>query len=41
VVEKLGRFGEAGATRAFLQILDIHDLDHVDVIASEVAPQLR
>ena len=41
LVEKLGRFGEAGATRAFLQILDIHDLDHVDVIASEVAPQLR
>jgi F420-dependent oxidoreductase-like protein len=41
VVEKLGRFGEAGATRAFLQILDIHDLDHLEVIASEVAPQLR
>ena len=40
-VEKLGRFAEAGATRAFLQILDIHDLDHLDVIASEVAPQLR
>jgi F420-dependent oxidoreductase-like protein len=41
LVEKLGRFGEAGATRAFLQILDIHDLDHVELIASEVAPQLR
>jgi F420-dependent oxidoreductase-like protein len=41
LVEKLGRYGEAGATRAFLQILDIHDLDHLDAIASEVAPQLR
>jgi F420-dependent oxidoreductase-like protein len=41
LVERLGRFGEAGATRAFLQILDLQDLDHLDVIASEVAPQLR
>jgi alkanesulfonate monooxygenase SsuD/methylene tetrahydromethanopterin reductase-like flavin-dependent oxidoreductase (luciferase family) len=41
LVEQLGRFGEAGATRAFLQILDVHDLDHLDVIASDVAPQLR
>jgi len=24
----------------FLQILDLADLDHLDVIASEVAPQL-
>jgi F420-dependent oxidoreductase-like protein len=40
LVEQLGRFGEAGATRAFLQILDLQDLDHLDVIASEVAPQL-
>ena len=41
LVEQLGRFGAAGATRAFLQILDLQDLDHLDVIASEVAPQLR
>jgi len=40
LVEQLGRFAEAGASRAFLQILDLHDLDHLDVIASDVAPQL-
>ena len=40
LVEQLGRFAEAGASRAFLQILDLHDLDHLDVIASDVVPQL-
>ena len=40
LVEQLGRFGEAGATRAFLQILDLGDLDHLDVIATNVMPQL-
>jgi F420-dependent oxidoreductase-like protein len=41
LVDRLGQFGEAGATRAFLQILDLSDLDHLDLIASEVLPQLR
>jgi F420-dependent oxidoreductase-like protein len=40
VVDQIGRFGELGATRLFLQVLDLSDLDHLDVIASEVAPQL-
>jgi F420-dependent oxidoreductase-like protein len=40
VVDQLGRFGDAGATRAFLQILDLADLDHLDLIASTVAAQL-
>jgi F420-dependent oxidoreductase-like protein len=40
VVEQLGRFGEAGASRVFLQILDLSDLDHLDVIAEEVTRQL-
>jgi hypothetical protein len=40
VVDQLGRFGDAGATRAFLQILDLTDLDHLDLIAATVAPQL-
>jgi F420-dependent oxidoreductase-like protein len=40
VVEQIGRFAELGATRMFLQILDMSDLDHLDVIAGEVAPQL-
>lgn len=40
VVDRLGRFAEAGAARAALQILDLSDLGHLDVIAAEVAPQL-
>jgi F420-dependent oxidoreductase-like protein len=40
VVDKIGRFGEAGATRIYLQTMDLSDLDHLELIASEVAPQL-
>jgi F420-dependent oxidoreductase-like protein len=40
VVDTLGRYGEAGATRAYLQVLDLHDLDHLDLIGAEVMPQL-
>jgi F420-dependent oxidoreductase-like protein len=40
VVDVLGRYAEAGATRAYLQVLDLSDLDHLDLIAAEVAPQL-
>jgi len=40
VVDLLGQFAEAGATRAYLQVLDLSDLDHLELIASEVLPQL-
>jgi alkanesulfonate monooxygenase SsuD/methylene tetrahydromethanopterin reductase-like flavin-dependent oxidoreductase (luciferase family) len=40
VVEKIGRYAEQGATRFYLQTLDLHDLDHLELIASQVAPQL-
>lgn len=40
VVDKLSEFGEAGATRLYLQMMDMTDLDHVELIASEVRPQL-
>ncbi|GIH17042.1 LLM class F420-dependent oxidoreductase [Rugosimonospora africana] len=39
VVDQIGAFAEAGTTRLFLQILDISDLDHLDVIAEQVATQ--
>jgi alkanesulfonate monooxygenase SsuD/methylene tetrahydromethanopterin reductase-like flavin-dependent oxidoreductase (luciferase family) len=39
VVDKLGRFAEAGASRAYLQVLDLADLDHIELIADQVAPQ--
>jgi alkanesulfonate monooxygenase SsuD/methylene tetrahydromethanopterin reductase-like flavin-dependent oxidoreductase (luciferase family) len=40
VVDTLGRYAEAGATRSYLQILDLADLDHLELIASQVRPQL-
>jgi hypothetical protein len=41
VVEQLGRFAAIGADRAYCQILDLDDLDHLEVIAGEVAPELE
>lgn len=40
VVETLSRYAKAGASRMFLQALDVTDLDHIDLVASAVAPQL-
>jgi F420-dependent oxidoreductase-like protein len=39
-VDILGRYAEAGARRVYLQLLDLADLDHLDLVATEVAPQL-
>jgi F420-dependent oxidoreductase-like protein len=39
-VDVLGRYAEAGAQRVYLQLLDLADLDHLDLVAAEVAPQL-
>jgi F420-dependent oxidoreductase-like protein len=39
-VDVLGRYAEAGASRVYLQVLDLGDLDHLDLVAAEVAPQL-
>jgi F420-dependent oxidoreductase-like protein len=40
VVERIGQYAEAGATRIYLQTLDLGDLDHLDLVASDVAPQV-
>lgn len=40
IVDKLGTFAEAGASRAYLQVLDMSDLAHVEWIGSEVLPQV-
>jgi F420-dependent oxidoreductase-like protein len=40
VTEGLGGFVEAGAQRLYLQVLDVHDLDHLRLLAAEVAPAL-
>ena len=39
MVDKLGQFADAGATRVYLQVLDLHDLGHLELIAAEVMPQ--
>ena len=40
VVDKIGRFGEAGASRMYLQVLDLHDLDQLRLVATEVVPRV-
>jgi F420-dependent oxidoreductase-like protein len=41
IVDRIGTFAELGATRIYLQVMDLHDLDHLELIASEVMPQVR
>ena len=38
--DTLAAAAEQGATRFYLQVLDLHDLDHLQLIADEVRPQL-
>jgi len=40
IVDQLGPFAEAGVQRVYLQLLDTSDLDHLELFASEVMPQL-
>jgi alkanesulfonate monooxygenase SsuD/methylene tetrahydromethanopterin reductase-like flavin-dependent oxidoreductase (luciferase family) len=37
---KIGEYAEIGAERVYLQVLDLTDLDHLALIASDVAPQV-
>jgi len=40
VAAKIGAYAEIGAERVYLQVLDLADLDHLALIASDVAPQV-
>jgi len=40
VAEKISAWGDAGAEVAYLQILDMNDLEHIELIGREVAPLL-
>jgi alkanesulfonate monooxygenase SsuD/methylene tetrahydromethanopterin reductase-like flavin-dependent oxidoreductase (luciferase family) len=40
IVDGIGEYARVGASRIHLQFLDFGDLDHLDLVASEVAPQL-
>ena len=35
-IERLGEYADLGVTRAYLQVLDIADLDHLELIAAEI-----
>jgi F420-dependent oxidoreductase-like protein len=41
VTDKLGTFADGGAQRIYLQVLDLSDLDHLRLVAAEVAPAFR
>jgi F420-dependent oxidoreductase-like protein len=42
IVDRLGQWREkTGITRIYLQLLDLADIDQIELIASEVVPQLR
>ena len=41
LVDKIGTFADAGSQRVYLQTLDLADLDHLELVASEVMPQLQ
>ncbi|MCX4814477.1 LLM class F420-dependent oxidoreductase [Streptomyces sp. NBC_01239] len=40
VVDKIGRYAEIGSQRVYLQILDLADLDHLELISAQVQTQL-
>jgi F420-dependent oxidoreductase-like protein len=40
VIERLGVFGDIGATTTYLQLHDLEDVDQLELIASEVMPKL-
>jgi F420-dependent oxidoreductase-like protein len=40
VVARIGEFAERGTERLYLQVLDLEDLDHLALLASDVLPQV-
>ncbi len=40
VAAKIAEFAQIGAERMYLQVLDLADLDHLELIAADVAPQV-
>ena len=40
VIDRIGQFGEIGADSVYLQVLDLDDIDHLELIAAEVLPQV-
>jgi alkanesulfonate monooxygenase SsuD/methylene tetrahydromethanopterin reductase-like flavin-dependent oxidoreductase (luciferase family) len=41
IVDRLGKFAEAGVQRVYLQLLDVADLDHLEFFAATVMRQIH
>lgn len=41
VVDRIGAYGATGSSRVYLQLLDLDDLDHLELISAQVLSQLR
>jgi F420-dependent oxidoreductase-like protein len=39
VVDKIGQYEQAGSSRIYLQILDLHDIDHLQLISEQIRTQ--
>jgi alkanesulfonate monooxygenase SsuD/methylene tetrahydromethanopterin reductase-like flavin-dependent oxidoreductase (luciferase family) len=40
IVDRIGRFAEIGASRVYLQVLDLDDLDHLALLSDRVLSQV-
>jgi F420-dependent oxidoreductase-like protein len=40
VIARIGEYAAIGATRMYLQVLDLADLDHLELVASEIMPHV-
>ncbi|MEU8269747.1 LLM class F420-dependent oxidoreductase [Sphaerisporangium sp. NPDC049002] len=40
VLDKIGTFAGAGTERLYLQVLDLSDIDHLELIAAEIMPHI-
>ncbi|MFJ7999665.1 LLM class F420-dependent oxidoreductase [Streptomyces sp. NPDC096310] len=40
VVDKIGRYAAVGSSRIYLQVMDLDDLDHLELISAQVQSQL-
>ncbi|MBP2707075.1 LLM class F420-dependent oxidoreductase [Microbispora sp. RL4-1S] len=40
ILDKIGRYAELGIERVYLQVLDLGDLDHLELLAAEVMPHV-
>jgi alkanesulfonate monooxygenase SsuD/methylene tetrahydromethanopterin reductase-like flavin-dependent oxidoreductase (luciferase family) len=40
IAAKIAEYAEIGAERIYLQVLDLSDLDHLELLASDLSPQV-